>query len=310
MTNCLAIESARKRKRRDTGAALVIVLWVVLVLSLEVGALTLQMVDGLNLVENATAAMRGQALMHAAVDLAAMRLAARDSKDKWVAGGQTRVVRIAGVDVRLTISDENTRINLNAAEPELLNGLIFELTGSRAEAERMTDRIVDWRDADRDRRHLGAEDGDYARSGRGGGAADQPFLDAADLTRILDMPEELAAELRPNVTVYSADGHINPASASPTVLRALPGVSRQSIDHREAAHDAGPSGQAADLAPAQKYLSQTQGPTYRICVTTGANQRLATASGMAIVTLGLDAAAPYRTIAWRFRPGLATDCNL
>ncbi|MFA5950918.1 MAG: hypothetical protein WC807_11620 [Hyphomicrobium sp.] len=310
MTNRLAIESARKRNRGDTGAALVIVLWVVLVLSLEVGAITLQMVDGLNLVENATAAMRGQALMHAAVDLAAMRLAARDSKDRWVAAGQTHVVTIAGVDVRLSISDENSRININAAEPELLNGLIFELTGSRAEAERMTDQIVDWRDADHERRHLGAEDGDYARSGQGRGAADQPFLDPADLTRVIDMREELAASLWPNVTVYSADGHVNPASASPTVLRALPGASRQSIDHREAAQDGGRSSQAGDLADAQKYLSQAQGPSYRICVTTSANQRSAAASGMAIVTLGLDAAVPYRTIAWRFRPGLATDCNL
>ena len=290
----------------ERGVALVVVLWVIVVLSIQVGLFTVQVRDGVRLLDNATAAARGQALMHAAVETAVARLTARVPRERWQADGAQRALRIGDMDVTLSIHDENARININAAEPALLEGLLRELTRSPGEAQMLADRIVDWRDPDSNRRTKGAEDQDYRRARMEHGAADQPFLDVADLGRVLGMSAELAQELAPHLTIYTADGRINPRLASETVLRSLPDVPRQTVDEAmQLIRRGGEAALGVDalLASARQYLSNARGPAFRIRVQSTGDRRLASGGGEAIVVLGLDAATPYRTLAWRFRPG-------
>ena len=301
-----AHDAAPDHRAGERGVALVIVLWVIVVLTLQVGLFTVQVRDGVRLLDNSQAAARGQALMHAAVETAVARLTARLPAERWQADGAPRPVRVGELDVTLTIHDENGRININVAEPAFLQGLLQELTRSAGEAQTLSDRIVDWRDPDSNRRSKGAEDQDYRRAGLEHGAADQPFLDAADLVRILGMTADLATRLLPHVTIYTADGRINPKLASETVLRALPGIQRQTVDQAlRLIKRGGEAALAADglLAPARQYLSDARGPAFRIRVQSAGDRRLVSGGGEAIVVLGLDAATPYRTLAWRFRPG-------
>lgn len=299
------------RSRGDDGFALLIVLWLIVVLALQVGALTMSVRDGVRLVESSTAIARGEALMHAAIETAVARLTARDPKQRWLPDGAPRTLTIAGIALEIVIAAENGRIDLNTADPALLAGLARSLGLTEREAATMADRIADWRDPDSERRQRGAEDRDYRRAGLDHGAADQPFLDTGDLTRVLGIAPELAHGLAPHVTVFNADGKINPRLASETVLRALPDIPRATLDQvLQLRRKGGEAALAIDtlLAPARQHLSSGVGPTYRIRMTTRGDRRTALGSGETIIVLGLDTATPYRTLAWRFSPStLASD---
>jgi general secretion pathway protein K len=298
--------AAGKGSAGESGVALVMVLWVIVVLTVQVGLFTFQVRDGARLVENAAAVARGQAAMQAAVETAAARLTARVPRERWAADGGERTLRIGGVDVVVSIHDENGLVNINHAEAVLIEGLLRVVGVGARDAQMLTDRIVDWRDPDQERRRQGAEDQDYRRAGVGYGAADQPFLDVADLGRVLGLSPQVVERLVEHVTVYTPDGRINPRLASETVLRALPGVTADAV--KQAMELARRGGQAAleiegVLAGARPYLNSRRGPAYRVRVRLTSDRREAVGVGEAIIVTGLDSTKPYRTLAWRFRPG-------
>lgn len=300
--------STRPPLPREAGIAIVLVLWLIVVLSLQVGVFNRSTHDGLRLVENAAAVARGQALLHAGIEYAVARMTLGDVRARWQADGGPRDLEIGGVALRLMISDENGRINLNLADPALIEGLMRALGLAPAEATQLTDRIVDWRDVDQEKRRRGAEDADYKRAGLDYGAADQPFIDASDLIRVLGLPREVAVAMLPHVTVHTAVGRINPRLASEAVLRALPGIGRQTVEQAVLLLRSGgqraQSGEAL-LAPAAAHIASNRGPAYRMRVQLRNAGRSAIGNGEAIVALGLDSAKPYRTLSWRFTTSTA-----
>lgn len=298
------LRSPREDSRRgERGVALVIVLGAVVLLSLQLGLLTMQVSDSARQIENAVASARARALVHAGIEVAVAEVATAAEGTL----GQSRTFRIDGSDVSVSLHDEAGRVNLNLAPLPLLTGLLKAVGASAEDAIMLADRIADWRDPDHQRRDKGAEDKDYRRGRLEHGAADRPFVDAADLVRVLGMPREIAERLAEQVTVHSGGARINPLAATEVVLRALPGVPRQSLDHalellRRRGARAGDE-VATLLEPAQEHLTRSQGPVYRVRVDVRGGVQRVTGSGEAIVALGLDAATPYRMLAWRQRRG-------
>ncbi len=294
--------SAREGER---GFALVIVLWIIVVLALQVSVFNAAVRDSVSLSDNETAAQRGQSLLHAGIEAAVAKMLAGDPRERWGADGSQRSIQIGDADVRVRISDENGRINLNHAEPELLVSLFKTLTGSEADARTVADRVLDWRDPDSDRRERGAEANDYRRAGLEWGAADQPFLDTTDIGKVLGVSAALAAQIQPFVTIYTKDGRVNPLLASEEVLRALPGVRPEDMETIRALRRQGGEaalGIAAHLRGAQQFVGGGRGPAVRIQVQVQSARGAALAKGEAILVLGLDGASPYRVLAWRTEP--------
>jgi hypothetical protein len=60
----------------------------------------------------------------------------------------------------------------------------------------------------------------------------------------------------------------------------------------------------AALAASRNWLSNRRGPAYRIEVTVRGVDVAAVGSVEAIVLVGRDGAAPYRTLRWRYDPGM------
>lgn len=285
--------------RGERGVALVIVLGAIVLLSLQLGLLTMQVSDSARQIENAVVSARARALVHAGLEVAVAEIA--------TAAEGTITFQIDGSDVSVSLQDEAGRVNLNLAPLPLLTGLLKAVGASAEDAIMLADRIADWRDPDHQRSDKGAEDKDYRRGRLEHGAADRPFIDAADLARVLGMSREIAERLAEQVTVHSGGARINPLAATEVVLRALPGVPRQSLDHALELLRRRGARARADVAtllePAQEHLTWSRGPVYRVRVDVRGGVRRVTGSGEAIVALGLDAATPYRMLAWRLRRG-------
>ena len=160
-------------RRRRRGAILVTVLWIsalILWVGFQVSAET-----RLRSEEEVHALRRSQgfylAMGGAAEALAAMTEAPRAEGlrpregDRLRPDGKPRIFRYGKGEAVVVVEDEETKVNVNAAEGRTLRA-VFERAGvPPEEAERLSDTVLDFIDADDIPRTKGAEKEAYARAG-------------------------------------------------------------------------------------------------------------------------------------------------
>ena len=130
----------------------------------------------------------------------------------------------------MRIYDEDAKVDLNAAPPELLAGVLGLVGLDDEQAATLAARIVDYRDEDDEAEQDGAEDPDYEAAGLRHGAIDRPLMTEAELFGVLGMTEAVYRRLRPLVTVHSGAEGIDPSRASRELLLAIPGVTPEIAD--------------------------------------------------------------------------------
>jgi general secretion pathway protein K len=307
----MIVSSSRLRRGfsgPQRGFALVVVLWVVALLALQVSLFNLNVRDATSLAGNELAVLRGETLATAGIEIAVARMLERDPSRRWRADGSTREITIGGSLVMISIRDEATRIDINEADADLLASMMHRFERNPSTVAQWVDRIIDWRDSDSDPRPHGAEAPDYRRAGLSYGPNNGPLIDPSELSRVLGFPDDVAQALARYVTVYGGDGEINPEFAPREVLMSLPGGNEATIDRvmdwvRRGGMTTG-SGTPAQLAPFRKWLTDRQGPAFRIEVAVRSDGVPAIGAAEAVVLIGKDSTAPFRTLSWRYEPGI------
>ena len=144
---------------------------------------------------------------------------------------------VLGIAVVLTIGLEAGRIDLNAADRDLLVAAFAANHFSIDDAGTLAERILDWRDADDGRTSQGAERPEYQSAGRQDGPRNGPFESVSEVRRVLGL-ENLSDELLGAFTVYSHVASVRESAAPPVVMRALQWAdSRQLGGHRWINHE-------------------------------------------------------------------------
>lgn len=231
--------------RGPRGVALIAVLWVVLLLAMIAGSLTMLTRTEIGLSRNLVIAAKAEALAEGGIQLAAARLLSATATGQPIGSWQAD---LEGGHVEFTIVDVSGRIDLNAAQPELIAGL-FRAAGAGDMADRLADRIVDWRDTDEDPGPNGAEQADYGDLDPPIRVGNSPFLTTDEILRIPGITMELWELVADAVTVHSRRPGINPIFAPKLALLALPGMDDDTADEIIAARTESASG---DDAPAQR----------------------------------------------------------
>jgi len=133
------------------------------------------------------------------------------------------------------ITDEEGRLNLNRATPELLHRLLTEVGVERAGRDVIVDSILDWRDSNEEHRLNGAESDDYYLTLPAPYRSKNADFDSVDeLLQVRGMTREILygrpefPGLAEYLTVAGA-GAINVNTVSAPVLRAL-GFARPEVD--------------------------------------------------------------------------------
>lgn len=204
------------------GAALVLVLWLIVLLSAMVGAFALTArVEALQ-----ASVLRGsgqaQEVARAGLEYGLSRVQSSDPATRWQADGRRYRWEWDGAQVDVRIVDETGKVDLNQADATLLAGLLRALGAEAGQDQRLAGAILDWRDVDDLSQPAGgAEDADYAAAGLPYGAKDAPFESLGELRLILGMTPELYRRLLPNVTLFSARSRPDPRFAPGPVLTAL-----------------------------------------------------------------------------------------
>lgn len=222
------------------GAALLLVLWLVALLTALVGAYALTArIEALQGRVGSRGAM-AQEIARAGMEYALVRVADRNPETHWQPNGRAYAWRFDGHDVQVRIIDETGKVDLNQADVPLLSRLMQVLGEPPDASDALAAAIVDWRDADDLSQPVGgAEDGDYAAAGRPYGAKDAPFETIAELEQVLGMTPDLYARLEPFLTLYSGRGQPDATYAQGPVLVAMGMDATAWLAQREAAGAAG-----------------------------------------------------------------------
>lgn len=248
---------------RMRGAALLLVLWLIVLMTGLVGGFALlARVEGLQ----ARALTRGLVAENAAragIEYALTRVALTDPRQQWRADGRPYRWRFAEADVEVSLVDEDGKIDLNQSDVPLLGALLRAVGVEQGRADRLAAAIVDWRDTDQLTQPAGGgEDPDYANAGLPYGAKDVEFESIAELQQVLGFTPEIFALLEPHVTVFSGRARPDPAFASAEVLDAL-GMNGQDVIAQRRRWDPA-SGQPAPGIEGSNPLNATASGTYSI----------------------------------------------
>lgn len=208
--------------KRAQGAALLMVLWIILMLAGLVSGYALsarvESMQGNGLARELAA----REAARAGVEYAVKRMLEPNANRRFAADGRVNRLVFEGTPVDVEVRDETAKIDLNAAAPELLQAFFQALGEPRESAVKLSLAIVDWRDPDSlTQPGGGAEDADYAAAGLAWGAKDAPFASVSELEQVLGMRPALFKAAAPFLTVYTGSAMPDPQFADGIVLQAM-----------------------------------------------------------------------------------------
>ncbi len=200
----------------EEGLALLTVLWFVAAMSALAVTLVSISQDTAYVTRNAVRAIEARAALQGAVEIAG-RLLGGDGFPKegvlsWADGD---------AHLRVTAIPEGGKIDLNAADEALIEGLADAVAPDPRTARSLADALLDWRDADDARRLAGAERADYVRDGSPQRPRDGPLPFVAELRSVQGFDLELYGRLADAVTVFSGNAEPGPVRRPPLVREAL-----------------------------------------------------------------------------------------
>ncbi len=213
---------------RHHGAALLLVLWAIAVVSFAV----VWLADVVNLeLESGAAGAAGLRARQIALSGVALGLHPQvDPDDESLlnqdfGGGEGLEVRIRGEGARLNINQ------LLADQDRITLKNLFILWGlSNDGADQLIDKLIDWTDADDFRLLNGAERSEYFALGISDAPANQPFRSVAEMRQVIGM--ERVAQANPgwaeSFTIFG-DGKVDVNEAGAEVLQAATGLTPEMV---------------------------------------------------------------------------------
>ncbi len=201
---------------RQSGFALLIVLWTVVLVFMLVLDLSASARVDTQVAHNVRGAAQGEAEADAVINreifaLLAARVERRADIPRRPA---------SGFDDQVSVRDEGGKINPNVVGPVLMRAFLVELGAEPKEAERLADAIADWRTPGTSPLPHGAKAAQYRAAGRNYGPPGAPFQSLSELADVLGMRPAILNAMAPHLTLWS-DGDPDPLIADPVLRRAI-----------------------------------------------------------------------------------------
>jgi general secretion pathway protein K len=212
---------ASARPASQGGAALVIVLWLLLLLSIMAAAHARNAHIETRLATRSVAAAEARQIADAAIELAIRDLLADSDEAALPRNGTSVSMEVLGQHVRLSLRPAAGLLDLNSAGEDTLRAVFAWGGATRERAIALAAAVLDWRDRD-DAMHLaGAEADAYIEAGSPWTPRNDKFLATDELRYVLGMDNPLFRRVAPLLTVYSGRSGIDYSSAPTDLLSAL-----------------------------------------------------------------------------------------
>lgn len=254
---------------RSGGFALVLVLWVLSLLTIMAGSFALTMRREAAIVTGSSTNAQAMAIAESGLAIAEFMLLNPDQRQRWRTDSNIYQIDYADTKIRVRLLAETGKIDLNSADPTLLQKLMAYAPVEEALQTKLANAIVDWRDEDDLVRLEGAEKEEYKEAGLSYQPRNKPFQSIEELQMVLGMNEQVYKWLENLVTVHSGQPAVDLTQAAKEVLQVLPGMDAGLIDgyiaaRRESAINGLPApafGAVSnqDMTPGQKRVAANDG---------------------------------------------------
>jgi general secretion pathway protein K len=251
---------------QQSGVALVMVLWILLLVTVSTGAYTLM--ARMDVLEAHTVLWSTRARMaaEAGMNLAVLALRDPDEFTRWVPDGRPYEILFQDAILELKVTDERGKLDINGVTEPALQQLFLNNDLDADQATYLAAAIKDWNDTDELERPNGAEEESYLASGLSVGPGNRSFVMVEELLQVLGMSWELFQKIEPGLTVYSEAAAPDPAYAPVEALLALPDMTLEDalnfVAERNSQDAAGGVGTA--LPNGQIAMARGRGLTYSI----------------------------------------------
>jgi len=200
---------------RQRGLALIVVLWAAVLLALIAGGVARLSRADLNLARNLVEATKAELAADSALWTAVYTIV-NGGPAAWPPDGTVYAWRFGEAEVRVRVTDELGRIDINAASPELLAALFVAAGTEPEEATGLADAVVEFR-------NRGVEDPEILNTERLSAGPDAAFALTDGLAQVPGMPPELQNRIAAAITVYTGQARPRRGVTSPLVLAATEG---------------------------------------------------------------------------------------
>jgi len=152
------------------------------------------------------------------------------ASDPWldVDSLYTGPVDVDSTEVDVVARDLGERLNINQLNETEIQTFFSFLLRDMSTATKLAQSIMDWRDADSIPRPSGAERDAYIKAEQLALPMNAPFRDVEDLRNVMGMTPEIYEKAAPYLTTRGS-GQVNINTAPEAVLRALPGMTDQTL---------------------------------------------------------------------------------
>lgn len=182
----------------ERGAALVLVLWFTVVISLVAAAVARLGQSDLKVALNLAGASQAEALADGGIYLAAAAVSRYQAADPWPIDGRTREIALGSGRLLIRVRDEATKLNPNSATAAELERLFANSGIETPRAAELATVLVNVRDAI----GRGAPVGDV----RSTMDRNSPFLTLDDVGRVAGMTVQEFALVRDRLSLFIASG--------------------------------------------------------------------------------------------------------
>jgi general secretion pathway protein K len=215
------------RRASQRGVALLLVLWACTLLAILLGGYAaLARTEGLQ-----ARYEFAQAQAHYAAEAGLMRavyeLQDPVMKQRWIGDGRIYSFRYDNATVNVAATGEGGKVDLNAASPDVLQGLFRAAGMEPVQAQALAGHVVDWRNPVGIEGEAGKQRAAYVAAGRDYGPRNGPFASIEELQMVLGMTPATYRLVAPVVTIWSGNASPDPNTAPPLALVAIPGMTPQ-----------------------------------------------------------------------------------
>ncbi len=199
---------------RQTGLALVMVLWLIALMTVVAASFATQSKVESRLAQNAVQALQAKHRAQSGFARAIRELMVTDPQLRWVFDGRVYPLEDDFAVTRIAIRQASGLVNLNQAPRATLIKLFALISDDQQEREALADRLEDWRDGDDLRRIAGAEDPDYRAAGYPYLTAGRDLISLDELAYVMGFNATRVARLLPYITLHSGSGQVDLRYAS------------------------------------------------------------------------------------------------
>jgi general secretion pathway protein K len=291
--------AARGGSQRERGFVLLIVLSALGLLAVVAAVFAHVTRTHVKSVSASVVAARAEALADAGANLAILDLVTardREGSRRFALNAAPVSCTVEGEEgtVTIAVQDEAGKVDINIGSEAIVRALVLGLGLKGREAA--ADAILDYRDADDDRRLSGAELAEYRAAGRPYGPKNAAIMAVEELAGVLGLTQEDVDRLKPFVTVHSGQPTIDPSAAAPGLIGVLSrGVEEAGIPRK------GPLESEMSFTANAPLPAELVGVSVRRAFSVRAEARLpggATFVREAVVTLSESRTSPYAVRRW------------